>query len=50
MILERGGGYLGLKCLFEAVEAILFDFIRDDQVSSGYSRLKNGHCFLLYEH
>ena len=50
MILERGGVYLGLQCLFEAVEAILFDFIRDDQISSGYRRLKNGRCFLLYEY
>ena len=46
----KGGVYLGLQCLFEAVEAILFDFIRVDQISSGYSRLKNGRCFLLYEH
>ena len=46
---ERGV-YLGLQCLFDAVEAILFDFIRDDQISSGYRRLKNGRCFLLYEY
>ena len=45
-----GGVNFGFCCSFDAVDAILFDFISDGQISSGYRSLNNSGYFLLYEY